>query len=416
MIKIAVTCALVLTLLASGCGHAYVERVPTRAQAEITDSHVSKPTKAPGVEGPSDTLIPRKSPETEASIPSTRAPQPTPSPTGAIPKPTPTPVRPTPKSAPTSTRTILQSTPTPTRAIPTSAAMATSTPTAAPVGTTPGQPGTPTPVTERKQTGPRSVPPSPHYEPMPLIKDVGLEKQIREFLGDRVDSYGVVIKRLSDGHGVAINSEQQFYAASLFKLLVMYEVFKQRALGLLDFDESLTLTPPYLDYQLGELRWPLWSQVPVRELLEAMITVSDNVAAIMLHDRVGGWNIIADTKGIGLEQTSISGDMPTSAGDMAALMEMIARGSAVDRESSREMIDLLSRQTINDRLPALLPEGTRVAHKTGNWDNATHDVGVVYAPSGPYVIAVLSSNPDDAEAIAKLSKLVYAYFEGDSHL
>jgi beta-lactamase class A len=251
---------------------------------------------------------------------------------------------------------------------------------------------------------------------MPLIKDVGLEKQIREFLGDRVDSYGVVIKRLSDGHGVAINSEQQFYAASLFKLLVMYEVFKQRALGLLDFDESLTLTPPYLDYQLGELRWPLWSQVPVRELLEAMITVSDNVAAIMLHDRVGGWNIIADTKGIGLEQTSISGDMPTSAGDMAALMEMIARGSAVDRESSREMIDLLSRQTINDRLPALLPEGTRVAHKTGNWDNATHDVGVVYAPSGPYVIAVLSSNPDDAEAIAKLSKLVYAYLEGDSHL
>jgi len=83
----------------------------------------------------------------------------------------------------------------------------------------------------------------------------------------------------------------------------------------------------------------------------------------------------------------------------------------VDEDTSQEMIDLLARQKINDRLPALLPPGTKVAHKTGNWDNATHDVGVVYAPHGAYVIAVLSDKPDRAESIAELSRLVYEYLE-----
>lgn len=259
------------------------------------------------------------------------------------------------------------------------------------------------------------MPSSPRYEPLPLLVDATLEGQIRDFLGDDVVHYGIVVNRLSDGVGVAINADQEFYAASLFKLLVMYEVFKQQELGLLSFEERLTVTPPYLDYELGDLRWPLWSEVTIGELVEAMITESDNIAAMLLHDKVGGWNIIQDFTAVGLEHTNIEGeDMPTSASDMALWLEMIATGQAVSEPSSQAMIDLLSRQTINDRLPALLPEGTKVAHKTGNWDNATHDVGVVYAPSGAYVIAVLSDTYWESDPIAELSRLVYDYFEGQS--
>lgn len=257
------------------------------------------------------------------------------------------------------------------------------------------------------------MPPSPRYEPLPLRPDVSLENQIRNYLGEEVDCYGIVVKRLSDGSGVAINADQEFYAASLFKILVMFEVFKQRELNLLSFDELLTFTPPYTDYELGPLRWPVWSQVSVRDLLEAMITVSDNVAAMMLHDKTGGWNIIGDFRSIGLRHTNITNtDMPTSAGDMALWLEMIARGKAVNEKSSQEMIDLLARQKIDDRLPALLPTGIKVAHKTGNWGNATHDVGVVYAPRGAYVIAVLSDKAWESEPIAELSRLVYEHLEG----
>lgn len=271
--------------------------------------------------------------------------------------------------------------------------------------------GTPTPVATR-YVGSANVPPSPLFEPLPLVIDEGLRAVIEEFLGEEVDNYGLVVKRLSDGTGVAINADKEFYAASLFKILVMYEVFKQRDLGLLSFDEMLVFSPPYVEYGLGALRWPLWSHLSIWNLLEAMITESDNVAAIMLQDRVGGWNIIRDFKAIGLKHTVMDRDqLLTSAGDMALWLEMISQGQEVSEKTREEMIELLAGQLINDRLPIYLPEGIRVAHKTGNWDDATHDVGIVYAPSGAYIIAVLSNKHWESEPIAELSARVYEYFE-----
>jgi beta-lactamase class A len=193
---------------------------------------------------------------------------------------------------------------------------------------------------------------------------------------------------------------------------VLYEVFKQRALGLIDFNEKLEVTPKLAGYDLQTLPWKIGEFVPVKDLVEAMITISDNTSAMMLYQRVGGRNIDLDMQSIGLQDSDIlSEDITTSAHDMALLLEMMARGQAVDIKSSAEMIDLLSRQKINNRLPALLPRGTRIAHKTGEWENATHDVGVVFAPKGTYVIALLSSKPWDVSVLARLSAMVYEYLE-----
>ncbi|MGQ9675911.1 MAG: serine hydrolase [Chloroflexota bacterium] len=271
--------------------------------------------------------------------------------------------------------------------------------------------GTPTPVATR-YVGLTNVPASPPFEPLLLVTDEGLRAVIEEYLGEEVVDYGLMVKRLSDGKGVAVNADKEFYAASLFKILVMYEVFRQRELGLLSFDESLVFSPPYLEYGLGTLRWPLWSHVPIWDLLEAMVTESDNVAAIMLQDRVGGWNIIQDYQAIGLKHTVMDREqLVTSAGDMALWLEMISRGQELSEKSREQMIELLAGQLIDDRLPKYLPEGIKVAHKTGNWDNATHDVGIVYAPSGAYVIAALSNKYWESEPIAELSARVYEYFE-----
>ncbi|MCL5025185.1 MAG: serine hydrolase [Chloroflexi bacterium] len=283
-----------------------------------------------------------------------------------------------------------------------------------------------TPVAERPAAGvpparpdsPPAVPfaqgllPSPGYQPPDLALDRELERRVRERLGDDVGDYGIMVKRLSDGRGVAINPDRVFYAASLFKLEVLYSVFKQRALGMLDFGELLTITPFEASYDLETLPWEVGSQVSVADLLEAMVTFSDNTSAIVLYDRVGWARVDSDMRELGLQDSSVlTEDLPTSARDMFVLMDAIASGEAVDRESSAEMIDLLSRQRINNRLPAMLPPETLVAHKTGEWDNATHDVGIVYAPSGPYVVALLSDKPWDISTEAELSALVYEYFE-----
>ena len=72
---------------------------------------------------------------------------------------------------------------------------------------------------------------------------------------------------------------------------------------------------------------------------------------------------------------------------------------------------LLLRQQIRDRIPAGLPAGVPVGNKTGNLPNATHDVAIVSAPSGTYVLAVLSDRPWSSAPIVALSQEVYAYYE-----
>ncbi|MBI2861970.1 MAG: serine hydrolase [Chloroflexi bacterium] len=277
---------------------------------------------------------------------------------------------------------------------------------------------TPRPVASSSSTpvatrivGPRDIPPSPLYHSIPLRPDPALERLVLGYLGPEAASYGIVVKRLPDGAGMALNGNHAFYAASLFKIWVLYEVFKQRSLGLLNFDEVVTITPDYAAYDLGTLAVPVWGTMTVGEAIEAMITYSDNATAVLLQDRVGGWNIIQDLAALGLPQSILSTErLTTSASDMAALFEMMATGAAVSPQASQEMLQLLARQQINDRIPALLPPGTTVAHKTGNWDNETHDVGIVYSPKATYILAVLSEKPFAAKPIAELSRLVYNYF------
>ena len=256
-------------------------------------------------------------------------------------------------------------------------------------------------------------PPAP-YEPLPFERDEALEELLREQLGDEVDHYGVVVKNIADGSGAAVNPDKLFNAASLFKVAVMYEVFHQQAAGLISLNSELVVTPYYESFGLGPRLTALCQSLTVGEALVAMMAVSDNAAAVLLQDLAGSRHVNASMAALGLTDTRLLEEgLPTTAQDMALLMEMIARGQAVDKAASQAMVDLMSLESLNDRLPALLPEGPKVAHKTANWSDATHDVGIVYSPQATYVIAVLSDKEYEAEPIAELSRAVYEYYNGE---
>ncbi|HWQ27482.1 MAG TPA: serine hydrolase [Dehalococcoidia bacterium] len=260
------------------------------------------------------------------------------------------------------------------------------------------------------------VPPLPPFAPLALVPDPELEARIRERLERQEEGvYAVVVKRIDDGVGVAIDADHVFYAASLFKVAVMIEAFHQRDAGLLDFGESYVVSDYYDGFDLGPGVLRRCQTVTLEEALRAMMAVSDNVAAVLLQDRVGERFVNETLSQLGAQDTALlSDDLPTTAADQALLMEAIARGEAVSREASQEMLNLLGSETFDFGLPQGLPEGTLVAHKTGLWHNATHDAGIVFAPSGPYVIAVLTDGgfeSDAADVIADVSRIVYERFE-----
>ena len=102
----------------------------------------------------------------------------------------------------------------------------------------------------------------------------------------------------------------------------------------------------------------------------------------------------------------------TTARGLLILFDRLARGTAVDPQADAEMVAILKRQNFNTAIPAGLPEGTVVAHKTGNITRIHHDAGIVYAPS-PYVLVVLVRGIDDlqksAALMAAISKAIYGY-------
>jgi beta-lactamase class A len=140
-----------------------------------------------------------------------------------------------------------------------------------------------------------------------------------------------------------------------------------------------------------------------------MITESDNTATNMLIRVVGRAHINTTMAQLGLRNTRL-GDyirsetetiryaLRTSPRDMLTLLDEIARDRLVDQWSSREMLTILEGQKHNGLLPAPLPEGVKIAHKTGSLHDTLNDVGIVYNEDEPYVIAVMTTQLPDLDS------------------
>jgi hypothetical protein len=135
----------------------------------------------------------------------------------------------------------------------------------------------------------------------------------------------------------------------------------------------------------------------------------------MLGSRAGGGRVNADIAALGMDSTHYSLErMTTSASDMLHFLDLLARGKMVSTAASADMVHLLLRQRVNDRLPRLLPGGVEVAHKTGNLPGTVNDVGIIYGPTSTLAVAALVSETTDetaaASGIAQLSLAAYTYF------
>lgn len=222
--------------------------------------------------------------------------------------------------------------------------------------------------------------------------DPALEEILRSHLPAGLGTFGVAVKDLSSGRTAYVNPDEVFETASLYKVFVMVELYRQQRAGMLSLAEPGLLSN-----------------------LEAMITVSDNDAAEALWRRVGINNINATMLDLGLPHSQVAFISTTTPREMGYLLERIALLRAVDAESSAAMIRTLGRQRINDRLPAGLPPGTFIAHKTGDLGAMTHDAGIVYAPSGPFVIVAMNKNTVNVysgRAVeADLASATYSYLQ-----
>src|SRR5215510_2051031 len=277
--------------------------------------------------------------------------------------------------------------------------------------------------------------------PKPLAR--GPIDSLRASIGRRVAEVkdavvGVAFRDLATGDTLFLNADDSFHAASTMKVPVMIELFRRVDSHALRLDQGILLinkfgsivdgSPYALDpgsdsdssaYSLTGTR------VTVRELIDRMITRSSNLATNALIELVTASSANATAHALGAthirvlrgveDSKAFSANLnnTTTARDLAVLLDAIETGKAASRSSCDAMREVLTRQEFNDEIPAGLPAGVKVAHKTGWITGVRHDAAIVYPPGRkPYVLVVLTRDiPDDTVArrlIADISRLVYA--------
>lgn len=253
---------------------------------------------------------------------------------------------------------------------------------------------------------------------------------------------GIYYKSLASGELMTVAPDSSFHAASTMKVPVMIEFFRQVERGGLSAQQPVLLVNQFtsivdgspfsvapLDDSDSTMYLRVGDRVPARELVERMIVRSSNLATNAVIALVGAQHADSTAHGLGARNIRVLRGVEdgkafqkgmnntTTARDLGMLLEAIQKRTAASARSCDTMLAILSRQEFNDEIPAGLPPGTRVAHKTGSITAVLHDAALVY-PTGhsPYVLVVLTRNiPDERIArtlIADISRLVYEHVMG----
>jgi beta-lactamase class A len=195
---------------------------------------------------------------------------------------------------------------------------------------------------------------------------------------------GISGRNLVSGERLDVSADQTFPAASVAKLGLLVEAYRQTSGG--------TLT-------LNEVQ---------RADLKAMIINSDNDAANRLMELLSTRAVNANLQALGLigtrlvnpfgmARTTGSPSNVTTPGDMTRLMELLASEQLVSAQASREMRGLLLQSNDGSKLRRGLPPEARLAHKSGWYDGVANDVGIVTHPQGSYILSVFTEGIDDGE-------------------
>jgi beta-lactamase class A len=254
---------------------------------------------------------------------------------------------------------------------------------------------------------------------------------------------GVYFRDLGSGDTLLVGGHTRFHAASTMKVPVMIQLFRDRDAGLVSLDDSLVVTrtfrsivdsSPYdldrADDSDSSLYDLVGRKVSIRRLVELMETVSSNLATNLLIERVGAARANATAHWLGADSILVlrgvedklayraGRNNTTTARDLGVLFAALAEGRAASPAACREMLDILGRQQFKEGIPAGLPPGTLVEHKTG-WigEVVYHDAAIVRPQAGaPYVLVVLTAGiKEDSVAyalVADLSRVVYGVVRG----
>lgn len=228
-------------------------------------------------------------------------------------------------------------------------------------------------------------------------------------------------------HSIKINHDTPYSAASLIKVPILLEGFRQAEQGKIDLNEMVMV--PKEDRVGGAGVLATLSEtisLTVEDLLTLMIIVSDNTATNLIIDRIGSEAINNLCNALALNHTNLSRKLMdfqaieqgynnfTSASDIITCLRIMDQSPLFSEQSREKMLFILHQQQFNTKLPARMDrKRVFIANKPGELPGVEHDCAIVRCEGKTAYIVVLidglGENESARDTIAEIGKLLYDY-------
>ncbi len=231
-------------------------------------------------------------------------------------------------------------------------------------------------------------------------------ESIRQRMEDIPGHTGFYYLNLMTGFEYGVREDETFGAASVIKLPLYMHVLAECAAGRMSMEEVLTITDEdkvpicgALTLFTGEV------QADIRTLCKLMISISDNTATNKLIDRCTIPGAQEGFRRMRLIKTQLTRKLFDSAASRAGLrnvicpreigrlLAMLYRGEFISEAICKEAIDTLFLQQVDHKLNGRICGEVAIAHKTGEDNALSNDVGIVYAPQ-PFVTCFAGYDTD----------------------
>jgi beta-lactamase class A len=239
--------------------------------------------------------------------------------------------------------------------------------------------------------------------PAPPVSIETLEDELARVMEEHPGDYGISISHPASGESLAMDGDQTFTAGSLGKLPTLMGLYRAADRGEVNLEDEISmLSSDVQAYGTGVLyKYRIGYTMTLRECAWHLIQESDNTAWAMLTRYLGRAKIQNEVNSAGAHSTSYWAPNATTPDDVMLMLEKISDPDYTSSELSAEMLDMMTNTDFEDRLPEPLPEGTRVAHKIGSYEDTFSDAGIVF-PNGSredaYFVVVVASGVTEAEA------------------
>jgi beta-lactamase class A len=234
------------------------------------------------------------------------------------------------------------------------------------------------------------------------------------------------------------NADWQHYAASTIKLPLVVAAYRLARRGVVSLDakvevhnsfESVIPGPRFGLDRAEDSDDEVWSrmgtEVALRWLCYRAIVRSSNLATNLVLEQVGTEEVDAVLRDAGAASTCLARGIEdygardagvhnlVTAGDLARILQGLAQGTLASSDDCEEIIAVLAAQQIDDAIPAGLPPGTWVAHKSGWVEGISHDAGLIRPnDAAPFVLSVCTTSElTDQEALDVIAGIAAAAWE-----